>query len=104
MTTQTLRSGFVPYTGREHDPGRRTSGARASDPLAVRTVGRTVLHVYARETAGHGLNGSSIGQTAYAVVAIGNVGREGRTLATLPTLDQAERYLGAYSPRYGLLG
>jgi hypothetical protein len=93
---------FVPFTGREHLPGRRTSNATSRDALAARIVGRTRLEVYAVLDA-HGKDGKTQASIAYSVVAIGNVSREARTLAKLSTLDQAERYLAAYSPRYGLL-
>jgi hypothetical protein len=94
---------MVPYAGgRERMDGRRTGNAGTRDALASRRCGRTVLEVYYGEV-GRGLGGSTQRADVYRVVALGNASREARTLAEVSSLDAAERYLAAYSPRFGLL-
>lgn len=106
----TLRSGFTPYVRSRTSSlaDRRTAGSTAApleDALAVRRCGRTVLAVVSaapilRKTLG---GYSDKAAPSYAVVALGNKGRETRTLAAFDTLARAEDYLATYSPRYGLL-
>ena len=107
---QTARGGFTPYvrTERSSAANRRTAASTArplEDALAVRKCGRTVLAVVTaapilRKTLG---GYSDKAAPSYAVVALGNAGRETRTLAAFDTLDRAEQYLSSYSPKWGLL-
>jgi len=152
---RSFRSGFDAPGIRTRLPGQAIArGGGWGEPLAQRTVGRTVLVVLALPNAGKqryrvrfkaakpgqeapgghscdavggmtyerpagwfgnvadgsdtrdgiGTPAPDSGPCRYGVYALANSGRAGRKLAELWTLDQAVRYLQAYSPRYGLLG
>lgn len=77
------------------------------DPSAIRNIdSRTTLVIYPVPTSAlaAGKAGTSGYDTAYRVFAAACKGRDSRLLATLPTLAQAEAYLQAFSPRFGLIG
>lgn len=74
--------------------------------LKTRKVGRSWLGIGCRDrsTLGKGrLRTASGAETVYYVAAMATSGRETVRLADGMTFGQAEAYLAAYSPKFGLI-